>query len=65
MAEAEEHLKAAVRLNPDLSAARFNLGFFLVEKGAVAEAIAELEAAHRLDPKDPETSELLRSLKAR
>jgi Flp pilus assembly protein TadD len=45
-----EKFRAALKLSPDFAAAHFQLGVALHEKGDVAQASAEFEKAHQLDP---------------
>jgi tetratricopeptide (TPR) repeat protein len=51
MAEAEPHLREAVRLGPYYSYAHVNLGNMLLAQGKVAEALPHLDRAIQLDPK--------------
>ena len=54
----------AVRLDPDHEEARSNLGAAYAGQGRLGEAVAQFEAALRLDPGDPEALENLRRVKA-
>ena len=56
---AEAHLKQARKEDPRLFPARFLLGATLVRMNRREEAIPELEAAHRLDPKQADVVKLL------
>lgn len=47
--EAETHLREAIRLNPGLAIAHFQLGNVLEDMGQTKEAINEFQAAARLD----------------
>lgn len=49
---AEEHFRAALELEPDLAMAHRGLGRALERRGDRARALAELETAKRLDPRD-------------
>jgi len=49
LADAETQLRLALRINPNHLKARLLLGRVLLEDGHVAEAVANLEEAHRLD----------------
>jgi len=51
-AQALEQASTAVRLNPSLEPARFVRGWLLHSLGREAEALAELQAAIRLNPRD-------------
>ncbi len=51
--KALEQLSTAVRLDPNLAAARFSRGWLLHRQGRDAEAAADLEAAARLAPGNP------------
>ena len=48
--EAEELYRRALAIDPDHPTARFNLGVVLEDRGCVADAIAEYQAAVRIDP---------------
>lgn len=54
-----EFLKAGVRKNPAHLAGRLELAGLLLEVGRTAEALVELNAARRLEPRHPETYRLL------
>ncbi len=54
-----EFLKAVVRKNPTHLAGRQQLAGLLLDLGRTAEALPELDAARRLDPRHPETYRLL------
>jgi Flp pilus assembly protein TadD len=56
---AAAELPTALRLAPDSSDAHYNVGVLLAREGRFAEAIAELEAAQRLSPFDPEIRQSL------
>ncbi|HET8638565.1 MAG TPA: tetratricopeptide repeat protein [Acidobacteriaceae bacterium] len=47
--QAEAHLREAIRLNPNLPPAHFQLGNILEDTGRMDEAITEFKAASRLD----------------
>lgn len=47
--EAETHLRQAIRLDPSLAVAHFQLGNVLEDTGRTKEAISEFQAASRLD----------------
>jgi tetratricopeptide (TPR) repeat protein len=47
--QAEAHLREAIRLNPNLAPAHFQLGNVLEDSGRTDEAITEFKAAARLD----------------
>ncbi|HUY82598.1 MAG TPA: tetratricopeptide repeat protein [Acidobacteriaceae bacterium] len=48
--EAEAHLREAIRLNPNLALAHFQLGNILEESGQTKDAINQFQTAARLDP---------------
>lgn len=48
--EAEAHLREAIRLDPSLAAAHFQLGNVLEDTAKTTDAISEFQAAARLDP---------------
>ncbi|HEX5235790.1 MAG TPA: tetratricopeptide repeat protein [Silvibacterium sp.] len=48
--EAEAHLREAIRLEPDLALAHFQLGNILEDAGRTEDAISQFQAAGRLDP---------------
>lgn len=50
--EAIEHLEAAVRIDPDLTAARFNLATALLESGEAARALAQYDEILKRTPGD-------------
>jgi tetratricopeptide (TPR) repeat protein len=49
--EAEAHLRSAIRLDPTLAAAHFELASILEDDGQTKDAIEQFEAAARLDPR--------------
>ena len=49
LTEAEENLRLAIRLNPDLAQAHFHLGIVLEDSGRAEDAIIELRHAAQLD----------------
>jgi tetratricopeptide (TPR) repeat protein len=64
MPEAITHFEAAVRLNPDLIAAHYNLAVALQQiPGKKAEALAHYEAVQRLQP-SPEIAKIIERLRA-
>jgi tetratricopeptide (TPR) repeat protein len=50
-AQAIEHFRVAVSLDPSSAAARLALGHALLQSGQAAAAVPELEAAARLEPR--------------
>jgi len=52
MAEAIDHLKEAVKLNPGLAQSRNNLGNVLLRQGRVSEAVEQFETAVKVAPTD-------------
>jgi TolB-like protein/DNA-binding winged helix-turn-helix (wHTH) protein/Tfp pilus assembly protein PilF len=50
---AERSFRRALELNPSLSAAHHDYGFFLIARGRAGEGLAEVERARRLDPLSP------------
>jgi tetratricopeptide (TPR) repeat protein len=48
--QAEAHLREAIRLDPNLATAHFQLGNILEDKGQTNDAIDQFQAAARLDP---------------
>lgn len=54
VAEAESHLRQAIRLNPQSAEAHNNLGNALQRQGRLDEALRSHEQALRLDPVDPD-----------
>jgi tetratricopeptide (TPR) repeat protein len=60
--EAVVAYRQAVRLNPQLTKARFKLGRLLLEEGDVDEAVRQTILARRLDPTNPETRVSLANL---
>ncbi len=50
MTEAIEHLKQAIRINPDFPEVRYNLGIALEQAGRVPEAIEQFQQALKLRP---------------
>jgi tetratricopeptide (TPR) repeat protein len=48
--EAEAHLREAIRLDPNLAPAYFQLGNMLEDKGLTKDAIDQFQAAARIDP---------------
>ncbi len=52
-AEAELEFRRAITLNPSLALSRHWFALFLSATGKHAEALEEVEAAHRLDPRSP------------
>ena len=64
MPEAITHFEAALRINPDLVEAHFNLGNALSQlPGRLPDAIAQYEAALRIRP-DPKLQQLVNRLRA-
>jgi len=53
--EAAETFRSAIRLNPDLERAYYNLGLILERQGRYSEAAQELEIALKIKPDDPDT----------
>ncbi len=53
LVEAEKFLRAAVKLDPNMSAAHSNLSVVLLDKNVAAEAKAEAQTAVNLDNKNP------------
>jgi tetratricopeptide (TPR) repeat protein len=51
--EAEKHLREAVRIDPDLAQAQYQLGSLLEARGALEQGLAHLSRAAELDPSDP------------
>lgn len=49
--ESFEHLRQAIRINPQFVESRFNLGKFLLEQGHADEALPELERTLQLKPR--------------
>jgi Flp pilus assembly protein TadD len=60
---AEEHFRAAVRINPQDANAEANLGGVLAETGNLKEARTHLERALALDPSNALARENLEQLK--
>ena len=58
MPEAEQALRAALKADPQMAAAAFNLGVILGEKN-LDEAIAWCQKAHELRPADPKYAHTL------
>jgi cytochrome c-type biogenesis protein CcmH/NrfG len=56
-------LTRAVALEPASLNARFNLARALIAQGRLQDALAQLEAAHRLAPDDADTRRELESLR--
>ena len=54
LAEAVGHYEAALRINPGLADAHFNLGNALLQAGRLPEAISHFEATLRISPDDSE-----------
>jgi len=54
--DAEPALRSAAILAPDFAFARAAYGAYLAREGLFAEAIGELEAAHRLSPEDADVA---------
>jgi tetratricopeptide (TPR) repeat protein len=54
LAEVRKHLLVAIRLDPQLADAHFQLGVLYVQGGELPNAIREFEAAVRLQPKTPD-----------
>ena len=52
LVEAEQHLRAALAVQPDYAPAHYNLGLLFRRLNKTPEARAEFETALRLDPKD-------------
>ena len=62
--DAIAHFEAALRINPDLAQAHFNLGNALSQlPGRLPDALAEYEAALRITP-DPELRQMVNRLRA-
>ena len=62
MPEATRHFEAALRLDPNYADAHVNLGVALSQlPGRIPDAIAQLEAAERIQP-DPEVRQMLEKL---
>ena len=61
--EAQSHLERAVRLDPNHSEARNNLGAVYSGQGRLSEAMMQFEAALRIDPGDPEIIENLKRIR--
>jgi Flp pilus assembly protein TadD len=57
-------LQAAIRLNPDLLGARFNLAVALAQEGHLAEALAQCDALLAVTPQDREAQRLRDQLRA-
>jgi arylsulfatase A-like enzyme/Flp pilus assembly protein TadD len=65
MAKAAEFLRAALRIDPDLHQARFNLARALARQGRRADAIEEAETLlQRLPPQAPQRAEVRRLIAA-
>ena len=47
---AEEHLRAAVRLNPDSAQAHYQMGLYWVAKKEPARGMEQFHLARRIDP---------------
>jgi tetratricopeptide (TPR) repeat protein len=54
-----EHLRQAIRINPQFVESRFNLGKFLLQQGHPEEALPELQHTLQLRPKFPPGEEAL------
>lgn len=56
LADAEKHYAAATGLDPGRAELQVTLGVFYLVHGRVNDALAPLEAFHRLQPNDPQSS---------
>lgn len=54
LSKAEANLQAALRLDPSLAPAHFQLGSVFEDSGQLKEAVVELQEAARLNPDDPQ-----------
>jgi tetratricopeptide (TPR) repeat protein len=62
---AEREFHAALALAPDSAHLHNNLGFFLMSEGRLGEALAALERAHALDPRNPGIAANIASVESR
>jgi len=65
LAEAEKHLREAVRIAPDHPVARFNLGVLLLNKKDFAGAEIHFAETVRLDPENESAKKSLRFCRSR
>lgn len=63
MPEAIAEWRAAIRTNPRHFRAHYNLGVAMAQSGQISEAIAEFEAAYRIQP-DPKLRQILDQLRS-
>ena len=59
LSAAETNLREALRLDPSLVSAHFQLGSLLEDAGQLKEAVTELQEAARLNPNDPQPHVLM------
>jgi tetratricopeptide (TPR) repeat protein len=59
LAEAIEHFRQAIKLEPDTLVAHYNLGYALEMQGQLGEATAEYRQVLRIDPNHTESQRRL------